>query len=122
MAVAARGKWRRRLASARAVAKGMLGKWPYCVMCEHHVPAFLPWRGGIAGVPPLMRALDSIGSDPANFSCPRCRATDRERHLKPYLQRTGLAEKFRGARILHFAPEAGLAEWITTFEPMEYVS
>lgn len=118
-------KLQRATATARALTRGyvraLAGRWRYCIACEHRVPTFLPWRGGQAGAPPLMRALRIVGSDRENHACPRCRATDRERHLKLYLQRTGLSKRIAGARILHIAPESGLSAWVRSMSPREYV-
>lgn len=93
----------------------------FCVVCQHHVPAFLPWRGGWAAAPPLMAALHVIGSDLDHFACPRCGATDRDRHLHWYLDRSGIAKSLHGKRVLHFAPEKGLVSWVASFEPAEHV-
>jgi SAM-dependent methyltransferase len=112
-------------ASARAMGKGcaraLFGRWRHCIVCEHRVPAFLPWRGGSAAAPPLMRALHMVGSDVDHFACPRCGANDRDRHLRLYLERGGIADRLRGARILHFAPEAPLMAWIATMRPALHV-
>ena len=117
----ATGKWQRRRALAAGLWRGYTsGRWRHCVACDRRVPAFLPYRGGWAAAPPLMRALRLVGSDIDHFSCPRCRATDRDRHLLLYLQRSGLAEAMRGARILHFAPEARIARWLATLAPAQH--
>ncbi|UGB38983.1 class I SAM-dependent methyltransferase [Frateuria soli] len=112
-------------ASARAMgvggARALLGVWHHCVVCGHRVPAFLPWRGGSAAAPPLMRALHMVGSDLDHFACPRCGANDRDRHLRLYFERCGIAERLSGARILHFAPEAPLMAWIATMQPALHV-
>lgn len=104
-------------AMASGVARVARGRWCACAVCEHRVPAFLPWRGGWSAAPPLMRSLKMIGSDLDRFACPRCGANDRDRHLKLYLERVGFAARFHGARILHFAPEAALVGWISGFQP-----
>lgn len=62
-----------------------------------------------------------VGSDVDNFSCPRCRGHDRERHLLLFLQSSGLLEAMRGKTILHFAPERQLSRWIAATEPARYV-
>lgn len=91
----------------------------YCVMCEHKVRRFVPFRGGKP--PALMRALDTVGSDVKNFECPRCGAHDRERHLLMYLERSGLLADTRGKSVLHFAPEARLGPRIVDVLPARYV-
>lgn len=117
-----RGWW----ASFRAVSTGGLqamgGRWRRCVVCGHRVPAFLPWRGGWPAAPALMRELEMVGSDLDRFACPRCGANDRDRHLRLYLERSGLIGRFRSARILHFAPEPWLRSWLSALAPAEYVS
>ena len=116
-------RWGKSLTALGAgAARIMLGRgWRYCVCCDRRVPAFLPWRGGMAAAPPLMRALDMIGSDLDHFACPRCGSTDRERHLRLYLEATGLAKEIVGRRVLHFAPEVRLAPWIASLMPSEHV-
>lgn len=95
--------------------------WKRCVCCDARVVAFLPWRGGSAAAPPLMRALEMVGSNLDHFACPRCGSTDRERHLRLYLEATGLADSIQGKRVLHFAPEATMTPWITSLMPSEHL-
>lgn len=113
-------------ASAIAIASGALravvGKKRHCVVCDARVLAFLPWRGGWAAAPPLMRALEMVGSDLDHFACPRCGCSDRDRHLKLYLECSELAGRFDGARVLHFAPEPWLCRWIAARSPRHYVA
>lgn len=65
--------------------------------------------------------MDTAGSDPDHFECPRCGSHDRERHLFLYLQSSGLLEEARGAAILHFAPEKHLTKLIQQTQPAQYV-
>lgn len=46
----------------------------HCALCGHHVWRFMPYRKGSRGLPPLMRALDIVGSDvdPLRMSALRC--------------------------------------------------
>jgi SAM-dependent methyltransferase len=90
-----------------------------CVMCAYSVHRFIPYRGG--KLPELMSALGMIGSDVANFECPRCGAHDRERHLLMYLEKTGLLAGMRDKSVLHFAPEQRLARRISDSSPARYV-
>ena len=92
-----------------------------CAACGQRVWRFMPYRDGSRGVPPLMRALDGIGSDVDHFECPRCGAHDRERHLLLYMRAAGLFERIYGARVLHFAPERRLWPKIAAATPAEYV-
>lgn len=80
----------------------------HCVACERPVHGFLPYRGGLRGLPPLMRELDIVGSDVERFECPRCGAHDRERHLLLYLRHTRLLDRVAEGAVVHFAPERTL--------------
>ena len=105
------------------VARGfaILGSAKLCYACNKRVGRFLPYRGGWKNVPPLIKVLDVIGSDVENFSCPRCGAHDRERHLLMYFDRAGMWKKIEGANVLHFAPERILAARISSARPARYV-
>ena len=107
----------------RLAARGfaILGSAKLCYACNKRVGRFLPYRGGWKDVPPLIRALDVIGSDVENFSCPRCGAHDRERHLLMYFDRAGMWKRIEGASVLHFAPERVLAARISNARPARYV-
>ncbi|WP_166636890.1 methyltransferase domain-containing protein [Cognatilysobacter terrigena] len=112
-------------ASGGALAAGIIatvfGRRRFCVVCARTVPCFLPWRGGWRAAPPLMRELHMIGSDLDHFACPRCGCTDRDRHLRLYLENTDLGDRFAGARVLHLAPEPVLERWIESQLPARYV-
>jgi SAM-dependent methyltransferase len=105
------------------IARGfaILGSAKLCYACNKRVGRFLPYRGGWKNVPPLIKALDVIGSDVKNHSCPRCGAHDRERHLLMYFDRAGMWKKIEGANVLHFAPERILAARISNARPARYV-
>ena len=107
----------------RLVSRGfaILGSAKLCYACNRRVGRFLPYRGGWKDVPPRIRALDVIGSDVENFSCPRCGAHDRERHLLMYFDRAGMWKRIAGAAVLHFAPERILAARISNAKPARYV-
>jgi SAM-dependent methyltransferase len=111
------------LRTMRGVAAAPVGRG-YCAICERRIVRFLPYApdGLRAWRPPaLIRALDVIGSDTSRFSCPACLAHDRERHLLLYLRACGLMERLPGLRILHMAPETGLARIIAAVRPARYV-
>lgn len=93
----------------------------YCVVCEQDVEAFAPYRGGWQQAPALMRVLDVTGSDLDHWSCQSCGSHDRERHLLLYLKRLGLLDRFRGADVLHFAPEKRLSRLLQALQPARYV-
>ena len=103
------------------LARIPLGAKYYCSVCKRKVRRFLPYRGGWADVPPLIRHLGVIGSDVENFECPACGCHDRERHLLLYLTAANLLSAMSGARILHFAPERNLRRFIRAADPAEYV-
>lgn len=92
----------------------------YCVACQSRVGWFLPYKRGQV-ISPFLRALDMVGSDVGNFSCPRCWSHDRERHLFLYMRETGFLERLNGAKVLHFAPEAWLSRVIANQSPLVYI-
>lgn len=92
-----------------------------CIACGHAVWRFMPYGAGSRGLPPLMRALDVVGSDVDHFECPRCGAHDRERHLLLYFEAAGLFAALRGAAVLHFAPEKHLSRRIVAAQPARHV-
>ena len=92
-----------------------------CVACGSRVARFMPYRGGADSTAPLMWALGVVGSDVENFECPRCGASDRERHLMLYLRALGVDQLLRNAHVLHFAPEKRLREFIATCQPARHV-
>ena len=72
-------------------------------------------------MPPLLRELDWTGSDVDHFTCPRCAAHDRERHLFMYLNATGLLAELSGKCVVHFAPEQQLSLRIAASRPAQYL-
>jgi SAM-dependent methyltransferase len=100
----------RRLTSKaqRWLAQIALGAGRECLLCGKHVGRFLPYRGGWRDTPPLMRALQVVGSDLEHYLCPACGGNDRERHILAYLRASGLLDDMRGKSLLHFAPEPRL--------------
>jgi SAM-dependent methyltransferase len=107
--------------SMRAITRGIRGNGPaYCLVCKRNVPAFLPYRNGSRGLSPILRDMGIVGSDLDRFRCPSCGSTDRERHLIAYL---GVypVDLFRDAKILHFAPEQHVRDFVTQHQPCEYV-
>lgn len=105
----------------RMAARIPFGARRYCCICESRVQRFLPYRRGLASVPPLMLQLAVVGSDVEHFECPVCQSHDRERHLLMYLNVSDLLQRMEGTRILHFAPERHLQRFIRAIEPAEYV-
>lgn len=110
-----------RRAGSRIAARIPFGARHQCNICGRKVQRFLPYRNGLADVPPLIRRLGMVGSDVENFECPACGCHDRERHLLMYLRASGLLSLMKGATILHLAPERHLRRFIRTAGPSEYV-
>ena len=109
-------------ANARTVLGALIHRPEhFCIICERRVLAFLPYKGGNACAPAVTFSADIVGSDLDNFSCPRCKSTDRERHLLLYMRQLGVFEQLPKARILHFAPERKLSELIRLQQPAHYV-
>lgn len=104
-----------------AIAGWLPGGQRECVICRHRIWRFMPYRAGSRSSPPLMRALNMVGSNPDQFECPRCGAHDRERHLLMYMRATGMFEHLHGKAILHFAPEKRLSRFIIAASPSRYV-
>lgn len=104
-----------------AAALGLHGNTPgYCLICRRNVPAFLPYRKGSRGLSPILRDVGLVGSDLDRFRCPRCGSTDRERHLIAYLDAQPF-DLFHGKRVLHFAPEPHVRNFVTQRHPSEYI-
>lgn len=110
-------------AARHALSGPLLGN-AYCAMCERPFGRFLPYTPrGLKPwqPPPLMLALDVVGSDTSRFSCPRCLSHDRERHLLLYLKACGIMQQLPSLRILHIAPEPNLWRLIAASAPQRYV-
>ena len=70
----------RRLVGRSVLAMASVPGSRYCCICESRIAKFLPYTPkGLLPYrqPPFMAAMDVVGSDIANFSCPRCGAHDR---------------------------------------------
>ena len=93
----------------------------FCVNCGRSPGRFLPHLGGSRDSPPMMLALDVVGSDVDNFECPWCGCNDRERHLLLYWEALNIGERFRDATVLHFAPERSLSQYIRRCKPAAYL-
>lgn len=98
-----------------------LGARRRCIICGKAVRRFMPYRDGWRGAPPLIRALDVVGSDLDNFGCPHCGSHDRERHLLLYMQESGMLEGMEQKAVMHFAPEPHLSRRIAALKPARYV-
>lgn len=96
-------------------------KRKHCIFCGRASYAFLPYFDGSSSLSTFITSMDMVGSDVDNFSCIWCGCTDRERHLWMYLEATNLVDAFKGASILHFAPEKQLSRKIAAAKPANYV-
>lgn len=109
----------------KLVRYGLAGWIPggtrHCAICDRKVWRFMPYRSGSSGAPPLMRALDTVGSDADHFECPRCGAHDRERHLLLYLRASGVLAGLHGKSLLHFAPEKRLSHFLRAAQLERYL-
>ena len=92
-----------------------------CNVCGVEVNNFIPYNGGAAKLPELQKQFHIIGSDVDKFSCPHCGCHDRERHLKLYLEKTGVLNGKQRVRILHFAPERNIISWLSQLNPELYI-
>jgi SAM-dependent methyltransferase len=104
----------------RAMAKVGLKHKHYCIVCGKGFNKFLPFNGAKL-TEQFINALDVVGSDMKNFSCPYCMSHDRERHLYLYMLETGLYRHFTGKKILHFAPERHLSKKVFEQGPSRYI-
>jgi len=93
----------------------------FCIACHRPVLAFLRFGGGSNAVPALMKAAAVIGSDVDHFSCPKCGAHDRERHLLLYFAKSNFNSLIANGRVLHFAPEPAIKRFIESAIPAEYI-
>ena len=93
----------------------------FCVACNRPVLVFLPFGGGSKVVPRLMKAAAVVGSDVEHFSCPKCWAHDRERHLLLYFAKLDFKSLIANSRVLHLAPEPAIQRFIESAMPAEYI-
>ncbi len=98
-----------------------LGTQRRCCICGTTFYKYSKYRGGWDAVSPYLKKLDWTGSDFDNFWCPFCRSHDRERHLKLYFDALSFWDRFKGAEILHIAPEKHIAHAITSCDPKRYI-
>lgn len=93
----------------------------FCIACNRPVLAFLPFGSGSKALSPLMKAAAVVGSDVDHFSCPKCWAHDRERHLLLYFAKLDFKSLIANSRVLHFAPEPAIKRFIESAVPAEYI-
>ncbi len=99
------------------IKKGMhLEGKRHCLICENNLNEFLP-----AGIQEgIFNRLHIIGGGyRKNCLCPYCKAVDRGRWLYYVLKnKTDISEM--SGRILHFAPESGISEYIKQNTKIDY--
>lgn len=95
-----------------------------CTVCERPVRAFLPLPksyGEAARKYGYHHFGQSETLNVAEYTCPHCGASDRERLYALFLDETVSAPTFvRGARLLHFAPERALSDRIRRLGAFDY--
>ena len=90
-----------------------------CNFCNELIQNFLPLRDH--PISEFMNHARGIGSDVKNYQCPNCGVNDRVRHLKMYLEKTGLIKRFVDSKVLHFSPEPKLIELISKEAPALHI-
>jgi SAM-dependent methyltransferase len=90
------------------------GRLRYCPFCRQYIRAFEPF----VNPQPVAAEADIIsGQSTAEWYCPSCQASDRERLLYHYF----LQRPITGKRVLHVAPDRGLFQLIRAARPDRYV-
>jgi SAM-dependent methyltransferase len=79
------------------------------------------WAPFVIEMSAFVKRIGPVGSNVNRFACPRCGSTDRERHLRLFLERLRIIDSIRGSAVLHIAPEARLSDYIHSFEPGLYI-
>jgi len=98
-----------------------MGNRKKCYVCHNSFRHFTKFKKGARGINNFLRQLQMVGSDIDNYGCIYCGSTDRERHLYMFFDKLSFWDKFRNARILHFAPETPLSLKIEQLLPAEYI-
>jgi SAM-dependent methyltransferase len=91
-----------------------------CYICKEQFESFykfhLPLSNKLAA-----SHFQMVGSDSENFGCCYCNCNDRERHLFMYFDKLSIWDKFRDAKVLHFAPESPISNKIIQLRPSVYI-
>lgn len=98
-----------------------IGNRKECYVCKKTFHHFGKFRSGSKGLSDYLKNLKVVGSDVDNFMCHFCGSNDRTRHLFMYFYKLGLWGKFKGASIVHIAPEKTLSDRIKSLLPARYV-
>jgi SAM-dependent methyltransferase len=89
-----------------------------CVYCEKDVERWTPF---VIEISDFVRRVDPVGSNTMRFGCPHCGSTDRERHLRLYLEHLRALAQIQGGAVLHMAPEPNLCEVVLNHKPARYI-
>lgn len=98
-----------------------IGNAKQCYVCKKTFHHFGKFRSGSQGVSDYLKHLQVVGSDADNFMCHFCGSNDRTRHLFMFFDKLSLWEKFKGATIIHIAPEKTLSDKIKSLSPGKYI-
>lgn len=96
----------------------------HCPVCGHDVNSFLPIPASLEETArrygyPFFGKGETVNT--AEYSCPRCGASDRERLYALYLNETAASPHFQHrSRLLHFAPEPALRDYILRLDCFAY--
>lgn len=93
-----------------------------CLYCDGVIEAWRPFHIRTADLSDFLRRLDVVGSNLERYGCPRCRSTDRERHLRLYFSRLDLSACVRGRAVLHVCPERHFGPFVQAHGPRVYVA
>jgi SAM-dependent methyltransferase len=80
----------------------------HCVFCNKTVADWFPFQFTERDLSPFVLKVGITGSNLTRFYCPHCRCIDRERHLKLFFDHLQIWDCFKGAALLHMAPEGNL--------------
>lgn len=93
----------------------------HCIFCDRDVDAWLPFHITEKDVSPFLWKTGITGSNVSRLWCPDCRSSDRERHLRLYMDKLAIWPVFDGAAVLHLAAEPSLRSIILGRKPRLYV-
>ncbi|MDF1549680.1 MAG: class I SAM-dependent methyltransferase [Bacteroidales bacterium] len=91
-----------------------------CYICGEEFENFYKYRIN-KELDLAFKYFEIVGSDIENFGCYYCNCNDRDRHLFMYFDKLNIWDKFKNARILHFAPEKPMENKIEQLLPVEYI-
>jgi SAM-dependent methyltransferase len=98
-----------------------IGNKKQCYVCKKTFHHFGKFRTGSKGINDYFKNLQVVGSDVDNFMCHFCGSNDRTRHLFMFFNKLNIWEKFKGACIVHIAPEKTISDKIKSLLPAKYI-